>query len=268
MHTIADDRGAYQTQPRRISWLARLLPTPFYYVQFLNYVFRFSALAKRGAYGDEEWWQSSLSAMLALETVGVRIEITGLNRLTAVPGPCVIIANHMSTMETICLPGVIQPYKDCTFIIKRGIAEYPVFKHIILSRNPIIVDRINPREDLKVVLEEGAQHLARGRSVIVFPQTTRTVAFDPEQFNTIGVKLARRAAVPVVPLALQTDAWGIGQLIKEFGRIDPNKTVRMAFDAPLEISGRGAEEHAQIVEFIQCQLQTWQQTGQDDKMNR
>jgi 1-acyl-sn-glycerol-3-phosphate acyltransferase len=108
-------------------------------------------------------------------------------------------------------------------------------------------------------LEEGTSLLGRGRSIIVFPQTTRTVRFDPEQFNTIGIKLARRAGVPVIPLALQTDAWGIGRLVKEFGRIDPQKTVHMAFGAPLAISSRGAEEHAQIVEFIQRHLQAWQQ---------
>ena len=258
MQKIGDEFGAYLTQPRRLSWLARLFPTPYYYVQFVSFVLRASSQARKGQYGSEEWWQSSISALLALETVGVQIAVTGINRLTSVPGPCVIIANHMSTLETVSLPGVIEPYKSCTFIVKRGIVEYPIFKHIMLARGPIVVDRVNPREDLKVVLEEGARQLARGRSVIVFPQTTRTVAFDPAQFNSIGIKLAKRGGVPVIPLALQTDAWAIGRLVKEFGRIDPNKTVRMAFGAPLEISGRGNEEHAQVVDFIQRQLQEWQ----------
>ncbi|HMN29781.1 MAG TPA: lysophospholipid acyltransferase family protein [Caldilineaceae bacterium] len=259
MQTIADEQGRYRTQPHAIAWWARRFPTPAYYAQFLNYVFHYSALAKRGQYGVEEWWQGSLSAMLALETVGVEFEVTGLNFFKTIPGPCVVIANHMSTLETICLPAVIQPYKDCTFIVKRGIVEYPVFKHIMLARGPIVVGRVNPRDDLKVVLEEGANILAQGRSIIVFPQTTRTVTFDPDQFNTIGIKLARRAGVPVIPLALQTDAWGIGRLVKELGRIDPQKTVRMAFGPPLAITNRGAEEHAQIVEFIQRHLQDWQQ---------
>jgi len=41
----------------------------------------------------------------------------------------------------------------------------------------------------------------------------RTVAFDPALFTSIGVKLAQRAGVPVVPLALLTDAWGNGRLV-------------------------------------------------------
>jgi 1-acyl-sn-glycerol-3-phosphate acyltransferase len=195
--------------------------------------------------------------MLALETVGVEIEITGVNWLKTVAGPCVFIANHMSTLETICLPGVIQPFKDCTFIVKRGIVEYPVFKHLMIARDPIVVDRANPRDDLKAVLEQGPKILAGGRSIIVFPQTTRTVTFDPEQFNTIGIKLAKQGNVPIIPIAIKSDAWGIGTIVKEFGRIDPSKKVYIAFGAPLMIQNRGAEEHKQIIAFIQEQMQQW-----------
>ena len=258
MQPITDEQGNYHTPSRHTFFLARRLPSLFYYTEFLAYVFRYSGRAKRGAYGAEEWWHSSLLAMQGLEKVGVQIEVTGAHLLKQVAGPCVLIANHMSTLETICLPAVIEPFKEFTFIIKRGIAEYPVFKHLILSRQPIVVDRTNPREDLQVVLEEGCQALAKGRSVLVFPQTTRTLTLDPEHFNTIGIKLAKRANVPVVPLALKTDAWGIGSLIKEFGRIDPTKTVHMAFGAPLTIDGRGNAEHKQIIDFIQQRLQAWQ----------
>ncbi|MEZ4867120.1 MAG: lysophospholipid acyltransferase family protein [Caldilineaceae bacterium] len=257
MQSIADATGSYRTPAQRVFLGARLLPSLFYYTQFLAYVFRFSALAQKGRYSDEEWWRSSLLAFQALERVGVEIEISGCTMLEQVTGPCVIIANHMSTLETICLPAVLQPYKDCTFIVKRGIVEYPVFKHIMRTRDPIVVDRVNPRDDLQVVLEDGCKALARGRSVVVFPQTTRAATFDPEQFNTIGIKLARRAHVPIVPLALKTDAWGIGKLVKEFGPIDPTKKVHLAFGAPIRVAGRGAEEHKAIVTFIEEQLARW-----------
>lgn len=260
MQSIADQTGNYTTIPHRVSLWARSFPSLAYYLQFVFYVFRYSKLARNGQYGAEEWWRSSLLSMQALESVGVLIEICGLKNLETFNGPCVFIGNHMSTMETICLPGVVQPYKDCTFVVKRGIVEYPVFKHIMLARNPIVVDRENPRDDLKAVLEEGCELLARGCSVVVFPQTTRTVTFEPEHFNTIGVKLAKRANVPVVPVALKTDAWGIGSFVKELGRIDPSKKIHMAFGAPIEIQSRGNDEHKQIVEFIQQHLQRWQAT--------
>jgi 1-acyl-sn-glycerol-3-phosphate acyltransferase len=258
MEQIADVAGFYQTIERCPSLIARIFPSLTFYYRFLRLVFHFSARAKAGQYGDEEWQQSSLAVLRALESVGVGVEISGMAAIHKVAGPCVFIANHMSTLETIILPGVIQPLKDVTFVVKRGIAEYPVFKHIILSRQPIVVDRVSPRDDLARVLEEGSRLLGQGRSVIVFPQTTRTLTFDPAHFNTMGVKLARKASAPMLPVAVKSDAWGIGKLVKEFGKIDPAKKVQIAFGEPLEIQGRGHEAHNAVVEFIAGKLQSWQ----------
>ena len=48
-------------------------------------------------------------------------------------------------------------------------------------------------------------------SVWVFAQTTRELLLDPKKFNTLGIKLAKRARVPVIPVAVKTDAWGMGK---------------------------------------------------------
>jgi len=254
---LADDAGRYHTKSRRPALLARLFPSPAFYVRFVSVVFWASGLARRGRYGDAEWHASSLAVLRALETVGVHIELSGLDVFPRLAGPCVFVANHMSTLETIILPGIVQPFKDVTFVIKRGLVEYPVFKHIMIARAPIIVDRVNPREDLTRVLREGVAILARGRSIIIFPQTTRTVRFDPAHFNTIGVKLARDAGVPIVPIAVRSDAWGNGRWVKEFGRIDPRLPVKLAFGAPITIEGRGAEAHHTAIEFITQKLTGW-----------
>jgi 1-acyl-sn-glycerol-3-phosphate acyltransferase len=125
------------------------------------------------------------------------------------------------------------------------------------SRNPITVGRTNPREDLRAVLEGGAEILASGRSIVIFPQTTRAAAFDPKEFNTIGVKLARKANVPVVPVALKTDAWGNGRMLKDFGEIDPSKRVFISFGEPMTIKNRGVEEHDAIIAFVEEHLRRW-----------
>jgi 1-acyl-sn-glycerol-3-phosphate acyltransferase len=249
--------GDYLTGARSPSFVARIMPSLVFYARFLRIVFRASSLARRGAYDNKEWQASSFGVLQALESVGIRIQITGLQNLRGFDGPCVIVANHMSTLETIVLPGIVQPVKDVTFVVKRGIVEYPVFKHIMIARDPIVVDRINPRADLARVLEEGPRILERGRSIVVFPQTTRTLTFDPAQFNSIGVKLARNAGVPLVPVAVRSDAWGIGRLVKEFGTIDPSRPVYFAFGAPISVSGRGASEHQAIVDFIRTSLTGW-----------
>ena len=135
--------------------------------------------------------------------------------------------------------------------------DYPVFRHVMRSRDPITVGRTNPRDDLKAVLEGGTERLKAGRSLVIFPQTTRMEKFDPKGFNTIGIKLAKRADVPVVPVALKSGAWGNGKLLKDFGRIDPSKHVHFAFGPPLWIRERGNQEHNEIIAFISGKLKEW-----------
>jgi 1-acyl-sn-glycerol-3-phosphate acyltransferase len=254
------DNDTYITDPDRPrSLFSRIFLSPkfTFYPQFFCIVWASGRRAKKGLYGSREWAESSLDVMRALENVGVRVEITGMANIKKFEGPAVFIGNHMSTLETMVLPCIIQPLKETTFIVKKSLLTMPVFGHVMKSRDPVVVGRVNPREDLRTVLEEGVKKLTAGRSIIVFPQSTRSEAFDPAEFNSLGVKLALRAGVPVVPLALKTDAWGNGKYVKEFGPLDIRKRVHFAFGEPINIEGRGNDAHETVIRFIQERLERW-----------
>lgn len=248
---------SYRTGPGRIFPLWRVLPTLGFYRHVFPIVWKAAAKAKRGEYDTTEWAKSSLAVLRALESIGIEIEITGIDHFRELKGPCVFLANHMSTLETFVLPVTIAPIKPVTFVVKESLVETPVFKYVMRSRDPIIVGRTNPREDFKAVMEGGTERLNSGISIIIFPQTTRFLDFDPGTFNTIGIKLAKRADVPVVPVALRTDAWGNGKYLRDFGKMDPAKKVYFAFGEPLWIKERGVEEHEKVVEFISGKLKEW-----------
>ena len=171
----------------------------------------------------------------------------------------------MSTLETFILPCMIQPWKPVTFVVKRSLLTYPFFGPLMRSRDPVVVDRVNPREDLESVLRGGEERLKKGLSIVVFPQSTRMEQFDPEKFNTIGVKLARRAKVPIIPIALRTNFWTNGSIIKDVGWIYPERTVHVRFGEPIRIVGIGKEEHNHIVEFIQSSLAEWEEADRREQ---
>lgn len=239
------------------SVLARMLPSVAFYPAMLHQVWCSAQAAKKPSYDGAMWAIDSFNIMQIFERVGTRVEIEGLNHYKQLDTPCIFIANHMSTLETFVLPSFIQPFKDVTFVVKKSLTEYPLFKHIVGARNPIAVSRTNPREDLSAVLNGGVERLSQGQSIIIFPQSTRTKQFDAQQFNSIGIKLARKAGVPVVPVALKTDAWDCGSLVKDFGAIHPERTIRFRFSSPLTIRGNGKEEHARICDFIASTLAEW-----------
>lgn len=214
--------------------------------------------AIKGKCDDNAWVYGSAWVGELFERIGGRIEIDGMENFRNLNEPCIFIANHMSTLETFLLPAIIRPSMPVTFVVKKSLTTMPVFGPIMRSRNPVVVQRVNPREDLAVVLEEGSRRLKAGQSLIVFPQHTRSLDFDPHLFNSIGIKLARKAGVPVVPLALKTDAWGIGKRIKEIGKIRPDIPAHFKFAEPVSISGNGKPEHAAICEFIGKTVAAWQ----------
>jgi 1-acyl-sn-glycerol-3-phosphate acyltransferase len=253
------NNGAYRTPPRRIPLLYRAFPSLAFHPRLIGSVFRNSARAKRGRYGDREWSLHSVYVMRALESVGCRFEITGVEHLEQMDSPCVIAANHQSTLETAVLPGIIQPILPVTFIVKQSLIDYPVFKHIMRARHPVPVTQTDPRADLKAMLVEGAARLETGVSLVVFPEGRRTPVFEPARFNTIAVKIAHRADVPIIPLALYTNAWSLGRgKLSDFGRIYPDRKVRFAFGPPLRASGRGADANRAIVKYIVEHLERWQ----------
>jgi len=248
----------YRTPPGRENWLARRFPRLFYPLLW-KYVAEGAYAAVRGRYDNEAWALSSFQVLRALEYVGCRLHVEGLDHIIELQGPCVFVGNHMSALETIILPGLIVPRKPVTFVVKRSLTTMFAFGHIMRSRDPVVVDRKNPRDDLAVMLAGCEERLAKGISMVVFPQATRSVHFDREQFNSIGVKLAKRNNVPLIPLALKTDAWGCGDrgALKDFGKISPELPVRIRFGKALRVEGNGKEEQEHVCRFIEDALAEW-----------
>jgi len=244
---------------RRKSLLSTvLLSHPVFFYPQITAIFLWSRiLVGLGRYSQESWQRSSWQVICACERVGMYMEFSGLNHLRKLDGPAVFTANHMSTLETLILPAIIGPIKPLSFVTKRSLIGYPLMGPILQSIDPIVVDRSNARSDLTTVLKEGTERLSRGISLILFPQSSRSHVFDPDGFNTLGVKLAARAGVPVVPVAVKTDAWESGKLIRDLGPIIPANPVKIAFGKPLDIDGKGVAEHKIVKEFIASQLDKW-----------
>lgn len=253
----------YQTPERKTGWLSRLFPSFTFYCKTIAIVWNANRKVKSKHYDSADWHDDSARTVRALEETGCRLQVTGLEHLKGIDRPCIFIGNHMSTLETFVLPSLIMPHGfDLSYVVKRSLIDYPVFGEIVKIRDPVVVDRVNPREDLKMVMQEGARRLEQGRSLVIFPQHTRTVDFDPKQFNSIGIKLAQKTGAIVVPFALLTWAWSTGRIIKDFGPIIPSRTIHFAFGEPLEVTGKGQEEQQLIVDFIQQHLKTWKAEDQ------
>jgi len=258
LHTLRTEFG-YQSQSQPGLFL-KYLPGSIgllYYIRLLYTLLHASFPARRGSLDNAKWAMYSHRCLQVVESVGGKVEISGLKSVSGQQGPVVYIGNHMSLAETLILPGIALAFSRVNFVIKEELRHYPVFGPIFRSLGLIAVSRKNPREDFKTVLREGHKFISNGGSVIIFPQATRSVEFDEQVFNSLGVKLAFRAGVPVVPVAIKTDFHGNGKWIKDMGPINPLKTLYFKFGDPLSASGKSREIHQQVVEFISKNLSAW-----------
>ena len=235
-----------------------LLKTAGYYKDIIGVVFNARKQVLSGVPGFDVVFDSSIKMFNCIEKAGGTISIKGLDFLKKEEGPVVVISNHMSTLETFVFPFVVGSFKECSFVVKRSLVTNPVFGPVMRSLEPIAVDREDPRKDLDVVMKEGVELLKKGVSVILFPQATRDPVFKPENFNSLGIKLAKRAGVKVLPCAIKTDFWENGKLFSTFGNIYPERTVHFEFSEAVEIEGAGKKEHREIIDFIQNRINEWE----------
>lgn len=258
---LFEGKDSYRTpESNKASLLFRLMFRSRWYFYFINFTvfIRCGLCAAKGKLNKQMQIYYSNLNLLLIEKCGGKIQIDGLEHLRALNGtPVVLIGNHMSLIETAVFHALAREYIDFSFIIKESLLRVPFFRHIMIAMKAVPVGRINPREDLKTVLVKGKSVLEDGRCIIVFPQATRAASFEPEKFNTIGIKLAKSAGVKVVPFALKTDFLGIGKRFRDLGPVHPEKVVHFEFAPAMEITGNGQEQHKAIIDFIQSRFDEW-----------
>jgi 1-acyl-sn-glycerol-3-phosphate acyltransferase len=244
---------------KRSIWNKLSLGLSLYFnLKFIHFLFKNRKFALNNQYNTERWALSSFEIFKTLENCGAKFHIEGFEHVDAVKDePVVFISNHMSTLETMVFPSLVAPVKEVTFVVKDTLTTSKVFGPIMRARNPIAVGRNDSRQDLLKVLSEGKKKLAEGTSIIIFPQSTRTNGFDPTKFNSLGIKLAQKSNVRIVPMAIKTDLWANGRVIKDLVRIKRKEPVYIKFGKPLTISGNGKEEHQVVINFIKRHLEEW-----------
>ncbi len=251
--------GAYETpaevrRPPLPVWLA----SPIFHLRLVGIFIRGHYLAKDPEFEKVEWAKFCFRMMRLTESLGGVISVSGFEHVRHQRFPVVWVSNHISPLETYLLPQMLTAFSGLMVILKESLAHYPLFGRIVRSVHPIRVQRRSAVEDLRKVLSEGVQGIHQGRSILVFPQGQRLPVFDPAMFNTMGVKVAQRAGVPIVPIAVRTDFLQRGRLHKDMVSAHPRRPVKIACGEPISPDCSPAEMHQAAIAFIASKLTEWE----------
>ncbi|MCW8195263.1 1-acyl-sn-glycerol-3-phosphate acyltransferase [Proteobacteria bacterium 005FR1] len=104
-----------------------------------------------------------------------------------------ILANHPSLIDVVFLIAFIKR-ADC--VVKSALVRNP------FTRGPIGLAGYIANDDPEKVIEATVDSLARGNSLIIFPEGTRTTPGAELSFQRGAANIALRAGVPVTPVVI------------------------------------------------------------------
>ncbi|MEM9682097.1 MAG: lysophospholipid acyltransferase family protein [Pseudomonadota bacterium] len=168
------------------------------------------------------WVRSSL--WLVRVFIGIRCEVRGRENLP--PEPFVIASKHQSAWDTLVYADL---FYDSAYVLKKELMLLPFFGWYLFRLQMIGIDRSGGAKALSALVRDVKDRLANGRSIIIFPQGTRTAPGVERKYLPGVSAIYRQADTAIVPVALNSGMfWPRRRFIKFSG------TIILEFLPPIE----------------------------------
>jgi len=105
-----------------------------------------------------------------------------------------IIANHPSLIDVVFLIGLVR---NANCVVKQSLWRNP------FTRGPVRSAQYISNDGSMDMLEDAAQALRSGQTLIVFPEGTRTTPGQPPVFHRGGAAIALRGASVITPVTIK-----------------------------------------------------------------
>jgi 1-acyl-sn-glycerol-3-phosphate acyltransferase len=141
-------------------------------------------------------------------------------------GNYLIVANHPTLFDAVVLLALF-PQADC--IIKHELLRNP-FMRFALSG----LDYIS-NADTARMLACAIERLQSGRSLLVFPEGTRSQPGEPVQFHLAAATVAARAGVPCLPVVIRCEPPATSKQTRWFEIAPQRPHHSVAIEPPMDV---------------------------------
>ncbi len=174
--------------------------------------------------------------------VGLDYRITGQENLP--DGPVVIACKHQSAWDV----GIfLILFSDPAYILKKELLSVPVYGWLLRKTRMIAINRDGGASALKDMMQQTRKRVAAGRSVVIFPEGTRSSPDCKGTYHPGVAALYKTANVPLVPAALNSGCfWGRRGFTKRPG------TITLEFQPPI---GKGLKAR-EFMEELENRIET------------
>ena len=178
-------------------------------------------------------------------------------------GPFVVVANHQSILDILMLARLPREMK---WVAKEELFKIPWVGTMLRMSGDIAIRR-GDAESGGEALARAREYLARGMSVMIFPEGTRSAKGTMLPFKSGAFRLAIDAGVPVLPIAVHGTAHGMpkggpwvrpcrayarilepiptaGRAQEDVGKLKDEVRRRIAAELPVEERGTAERQRA------------------------
>jgi 1-acyl-sn-glycerol-3-phosphate acyltransferase len=185
---------------------------------------------------------ANLWAKILLFICNTKVKVIGKENLLRWK-PQIFMANHQSDFDIlIALAHIPVQFR---WIAKKELFSIPVFGAAMKSAGYIEIDRYN-REKALQSIDEAALCIRRGKSIMTFPEGTRSRDGEIKAFKQGAFHLAIKSGVPIVPVSI------IGS-----GRIMPKRSmkikpchVKLVIGEPIKVNSFDIEKRYELIEKV------------------
>jgi 1-acyl-sn-glycerol-3-phosphate acyltransferase len=187
------------------------------------------------------WWARGV-----LASAGVRVRVR--SRATFDPKKnYVVMANHESTADIWAIfVAVPVPLR---FIAKKQLANIPLFGWAMRAGRFIFIDRQNAASAHRTI-DEAAERIREGRSVVIFPEGTRSRDGRLAPFKKGAFHLAIKSGAEVVPVAIR----GSREVMRSGSFLIHPGVVDIELGAPIPTAGLGPDDRQALLDEVRARI--------------
>ncbi len=160
-----------------------------------------------------------------------RVSWRGAERLRSI-GPCVIAPNHPTLIDVVMLMAAL-PQADC--VVKHALWDNRFLGGVVRGAGYIRSDAHD------VLLPACVERLAAGRTMILFPEGTRSPPGTLGRFNRGAAHVSLISGRPLVPVAITSEVRGLGKDDAWYNAMKRRMQITVSVLEPIVPDPQGAE---------------------------
>jgi 1-acyl-sn-glycerol-3-phosphate acyltransferase len=183
---------------------------------------------------------------------GIKVNVYGLSNLD-LGRSAIYMVNHQSNFDIPVLLGCLPV--QFRWLAKAELFRIPIFGHGMRGCGYISIDRSSHKSAIES-LNQAAETIKKGTSVLIFPEGTRSLDGKIKPFKKGGFVLTVDAGVPIIPIVIE-GTWAIMPKKRLLMKPCP---VTMKILPPVDSSGYNRETKEALMEKIRMTMR--------DKLNK